>query len=343
MAVALEVVAGDVLTYPADLVAFKHADEFYGADSKAARKLRSVGYTDGDLAAVRGQHKIVQTRGALAAKAAIFIGVGALVNVGYDDIRSFGRRAVELAMEIRGVRHLALTPHGRGIGLDEREAFLSQVTGCLEALEHETPAGGLERITVVELLPELARFLGEALRDQLTEFEYRGVHQGEGVWRFEINDTARRVTHPGPPGSHEAKSIQLLTRNPDAEPHIFIAYPFELEDHARFGIERPAHEAGFLARLIGDQVYTGEILARIKRQIESAALVVALLTRANPNVYLEVGYAWGREKPTLLVAEEGEELRFDVAGYRAVKYVNITDLERKFKAELAELARIGWI
>ena len=93
--------------------------------------------------------------------------------------------------------------------------------------------------------------------------------------------------------------------------------------------------------MIGEQAYTGEVLHRIKEQIESAELVVALLTDANPNVYLEVGYARGRDRPTLLCIQAGDELKFDVAGHRAIEYADITDLEERFAAFLEELCRSG--
>ena len=88
-------------------------------------------------------------------------------------------------------------------------------------------------------------------------------------------------------------------------------------------------------------MYTGEVLHRIKEQIESAELVVALLTDANPNVYLEVGYAWGRDRPTVLCIQAGDELKFDVAGQHAIEYADITDLEERFASFLEELARSG--
>ena len=58
----------------------------------------------------------------------------------------------------------------------------------------------------------------------------------------------------------------------------------------------------------------GHILDRIKLRIETATLVIADLTGANANVYLEVGYAWGKNRPTLLLAKVGDELKFDVRG-----------------------------
>ncbi len=46
--------------------------------------------------------------------------------------------------------------------------------------------------------------------------------------------------------------------------------------------------------------------------------MIAVLTGANPNVYLEVGYAWGKgRRPTILVTDDAEDPRFDVQGSAA--------------------------
>jgi len=54
----------------------------------------------------------------------------------------------------------------------------------------------------------------------------------------------------------------------------------------------------------------------VKKRIPSAALVVADLSTANPNVYLEVGHAWGCGKPTILTVRQTEDLKFDDAAER---------------------------
>jgi hypothetical protein len=58
---------------------------------------------------------------------------------------------------------------------------------------------------------------------------------------------------------------------------------------------------------------------------------------ANPNVYLEVGYAWGRGRPTILLVRDLKELKFDVAAYRCLVYRNIRDLETQLSRELQHL------
>jgi len=81
--------------------------------------------------------------------------------------------------------------------------------------------------------------------------------------------------------------------------HVFVAMPFSthLDDVFHYGIQAPVHAAGFLCDRMDYVCFTGEIIEWMKRKIEGASVVIANLSRANPNVYLEVGYAWGRGVP----------------------------------------------
>jgi hypothetical protein len=83
--------------------------------------------------------------------------------------------------------------------------------------------------------------------------------------------------------------------------------------------------------------FTGDILTRVMSRIESAALVIADLSGANANVYLEVGYAWGKGRPTLLLAKAGNELKFDVRGQRCILYENIVGLAKQLQSDLSNL------
>ena len=69
----------------------------------------------------------------------------------------------------------------------------------------------------------------------------------------------------------------------------------------------------------------------------SAEIVIAELTGSNPNVYLELGYAWGCGKRTILLAHESEKLPFDTQGQRCLIYDTITQLEELLRNELAGL------
>jgi hypothetical protein len=72
----------------------------------------------------------------------------------------------------------------------------------------------------------------------------------------------------------------------------------------------------------------------VRTRISGANLVVADLTNANPNVYLEVGYAWGKGVPTVLLVKSSTDLKFDVRGQRCIVYSSIKELEQKLSNEL---------
>lgn len=68
-----------------------------------------------------------------------------------------------------------------------------------------------------------------------------------------------------------------------------------------------------------------------------------MLDGANPNVYLEVGYSWGKTIPTILLIKDVKELRFDVSGHKCLVYANIKNLESLLTTELSKLKENGVI
>ena len=83
----------------------------------------------------------------------------------------------------------------------------------------------------------------------------------------------------------------------------------DMEDVFYFGIQEPAQNSGFLCERVDNEAFTGEILDEVKSRIESCTVVIADLTWSNPNVYLEVGYAWGKNRPTILSAQERRRIK----------------------------------
>ena len=64
----------------------------------------------------------------------------------------------------------------------------------------------------------------------------------------------------------------------------------------------------------------GIIFQDIQRKIEDANVVIAEITAPIQNVYYEVGYAHALNKPTILLAQRGRELPFDIRSYRVIFY-----------------------
>jgi hypothetical protein len=66
----------------------------------------------------------------------------------------------------------------------------------------------------------------------------------------------------------------------------------------------------------------GVIIADVAKQIVESKVIIAEITPTNPNVYYEVGYAHALNKPTILIAEKGTKLPFDVSPFRILLYEN---------------------
>jgi hypothetical protein len=125
----------------------------------------------------------------------------------------------------------------------------------------------------------------------------------------------------------------------DSKPFVFVAMPFneKMDDVFHYGISGAVNKAGFLCERADLSSFTGDIMEWVKRRIKNAKLVIADLTTANPNVYLEVGYAWGCGIPTILIVQDTSELKFDVRGQRCLAYKSIKHLEEILRTELENL------
>lgn len=78
----------------------------------------------------------------------------------------------------------------------------------------------------------------------------------------------------------------------------------------------------------------GLIVGDIVREIHGAQLIIADITPVNANVYFEVGYALALGKPTLLLAQRGTPLPFDVAGFRVLFYEDTIGGKKRLEAGL---------
>jgi hypothetical protein len=322
--VEISVVQGDALSHRADLLVLKYAQHLYGVDRKAVIRLGA------DVRAMPpvGQHLLLPARPMIGAEALLFLGVPDLEFFNYAEIREFGRRALSVAARVLpGARQLAMTLHGPGYGLDEIEAFESQVAGVLDAIAEREIPEGLERVCFVEWDERRVQRMWAALAKLIGDSRVQ-------VGRPLADNTVERGT-----------ALHLESVGYDARDKLraFVAMPFadEFEDVFHFGIAAPIRDAGMLCERMDKVEFTGDIVAEMTTRIAASRLVVADLTMSNPNVYLEVGYAWGRNVPTLLLCRDTHELKFDVQGQKCLRYKSAYDLSGKLKSTLPELLKTG--
>lgn len=326
MPVRLQVVHGDVLQYDADVLALKFAQDLYGVDAKVVGRLAKRGVrVDGRLPAV-GDSLLVESDNAVAAREILFVGVEPLGRFDYETIRMFAYSALSILWRDRPtVGHVAMTLHGTGFGLDEDEAFRAEIAGVLDAVHSREQPDGSLRVSIVERDGNTASRLKAVLND---------------IVPADVIGESRSPRRSNSPTLGEARAqLGSVGHDSRGKPHVFVAMPFadEYTDRFHYGIKGAANAAGFLCERADLASFTGDVIAWVKDRIGSAALVVADLTTANPNVYLEVGYAWGRGVNTVLLVAEGDELKFDVRTQRCLVFSSIRHLEELLTIELKSL------
>jgi hypothetical protein len=322
--IAIAVVHGEALELGGDILAVKHAQSLYGAELDVVDRLLEKGINLLEGLPKPGQFLLIDSLGVACAKKVLFVGVAALPDFSYPQIREFGRRTVAI-LQSQGTqaRHLLTTIHGPGYGLDEVEAFESQLAGLIETFTTPNTSSSLERITFVDRNPSRAQRLSETLS--------RLLPGGEVIVKTPNAGSASKETL--------AQTLGQVGYASAEKPRAFVAMPFaeEMEDVFHYGIQGAVKEAGFLCERADLSSFTGDVMSWVKNRIETAELVIADLSGANPNVYLEVGYAWASGRSTVLVARDPAELKFDTKGQRCLIYKNIKDLEQKLGNELKVL------
>jgi hypothetical protein len=318
----IEVEVVDALKIDADVLALKYAQSLYGVDLEVVERLSISEKTLPEIS----EYKFIRTRGKIGASSVLFIGVPYLSEFRYKEIREFSRNVLFSLSECApNTTHLALTLHGAGYGLDESESFEAELAGLMDSILNGKFPPGLHTITIVELNPARAKRLKTILE--------RMMPKG----RISIDAHG----HLNKLGKESTERLRSVGYESASKPFIFVAMPFaeEMDDAFHYGIQGAVNAAGFLCERADLSSFTGDVMEWVKKRISNASFVIADLTTANPNVYLEVGYAWGCNKPTILIIKNTSDLKFDVKTQRCLVYKNIKDLEDSLSRELKQLSK----
>jgi hypothetical protein len=322
---------GDVLDEPSDLLLLKFAQNFHGADRAVASRLTSAQVCmETDLRPPPGEFVLKETNGVIAADRVLLIGTPHLRSFTYDEMQVFARTAIEKITSLSlSVRIITTTIHGTGYGLDGGEALQRLIQGFQVGLKVYR-SNTIERITFMTLgsreLKRLKSTLDGISTNSLPDFETNVALQPNQQQATPILK-ARDASEYNVPQESASKGKK----------RVFVALPFseEFQNVYDFGIYPAVRNCGLICERVDETHFTGDILARIRSGIESADLVIADLTEGRPNVYLEVGYAWGRGVPVIFVAKKKEKLHFDVSTHKCVFYGRFT----QFAKDLEDLIR----
>lgn len=315
MALHVSVVRDDITLVPADVVLLKHARGFYGADEAVALRLTQHTVCEAEaISPAEGDFRLVETAGAIAARQALFLGTPSLMRFSYREMRQFARRAIEvIAAQPQSVRTVITTVHGAGYGLDILESLRSMILGFQQGLSTH-PLHELEQLVFVERSARRYQVLSDALAD------------------------VELVVPPGP-AKATSQVVAAAKVEPPRKKSVFVAMPFteEFEDIYQFGIYAAARRCGYVCEKVDESVFAGSIVDRITEGIRQAEFLIADLSLERPNVYLEVGFAWGLQKPVIMVAREGQRLHFDLSHHKCLFYSRIGKLSEMLEKTILDM------
>lgn len=112
------------------------------------------------------------------------------------------------------------------------------------------------------------------------------------------------------------------------------SYTEEHWRHVQMLLHRAISAAGFTPRNVWENTATDRISERIIGNIFEVPLLVADISDLNPNVMLELGLRLASKKPTIVIANAGGEIPFDIRDFHATFYppdMNMLGMEDFFR------------
>jgi hypothetical protein len=336
------IVVGDIKRLDVDVIAVKYSEDFWKVDEDVTALIKAANRSPGI-----DEYAYIATGGRVGARAALFVGVPPVGVFTYEHARRFATRVLELlAVEAPDTHSVAMTVSGVSADMDEIETGLALFGGILDSLHSGQLPRALERVVIVDKDARRVDCLRKQFDASLKFINFTSpVAAKEWTYRLDMERQAPKSDQTAKQNGPRCEVVEAAIGEAGAKikPHVFVAMPFreEMEDVFFYGIQRSVHAIDYVCERIDQESFTGDILERLKVRIETSALVIADLTDDNPNVFLEVGYAWGKGRPTLLLAKGERMLTFDVRNHRCIRYKSIHGLEETLTTQLQGLKLTG--
>lgn len=130
------------------------------------------------------------------------------------------------------------------------------------------------------------------------------------------------------------RNFKVINEKPTA--FVVMEFSSPYNDVYSEVIKQICDEQGLKVFRIDEQRGPGIIISDINEAIIGAKVIIADISPDNPNIFYEVGYAHAFNKPTILIAEKGRELPFDVSPFRTLFYENTIIGKRKLEEGLSQ-------
>ncbi len=244
----------------------------------------------------------------IQANSVALVGIGSGFQLRYETIYQMCAQAIkEMAVSSRRARVIATVTHGVGFGLDQLEVFKTELYSFKAALELYQQELDIKCLVFNSTSLENANRLSTYL-DELSSGVDSFILERDGEYFLQLGI--------------QSSSVKAFATRVKESKYIFVAMPFsdEFENIYDFGIRLPIEENGLLPVRTDKQYFTGIIIEEIKTRIRESSFVIADISTSNPNVFFELGFAQGCNKPVVIICRIGEQLAFDVSGMNVIFY-----------------------
>ena len=143
--------------------------------------------------------------------------------------------------------------------------------------------------------------------------------------------------------SPESRSIlQQSVSKPLKQIFVIMKFADKHLDSAYAGVIKPLGEEFRYKVLRVDEIRdSGQIAAQVLENISRSELVLAELSGERPNCYYEAGYAHTLGRQLIFCIRQSEDVHFDLAGYRFIRWETEGDLRRMLREHLESYTSKG--
>lgn len=313
---------GFVQNIPADALVLKFSGTFHGASAQVFEALKQFGVrvSIDVLKSEKDAYQLLDSNGATLAPKVLYVSTPFLRNFKYADLTAFIKRSFALLKEqVPDVRHIAMTIHGVKFGLDEREAFITQMNAIFETVISGDAPSNLEQVSIIETdASRVSRLIDIA--DEFTDKrdDVVTVENDMGAYQLVWGKT-----------TSEIPAVNLS----DVKPYILALMPPDdnYDDPFYYGIQRQAHTYGLLCERESsewDAESLDDFEALQVRIAEARGVIIHLGDKpVTPDFALQIGCAWGAKRPLIFISQENNVKHRWLPKDRILHYKKISELE----------------
>lgn len=191
--------------------------------------------------------------------------------------------------------------------------------------------GSADYITILQTQTRLKRASAKKIPSEFNNADFLQKHNVTD----EFVDTIRLLKSSGISRSLVERSLS----EPEDKIFVIMKYGDEELDSAYEGVYKPLGESfGYTVVRVDEIQDSGSISEQILENIASSKIIIAELTGERPNCYYEAGFAHALGKEIIFAIKEGDNIHFDVSGYRFLVWRTEAQLRNKLRARLESIS-----